>query len=143
MYYLSFSLCGHRKFCLVQDLNIICWTLQTKYEIPNIILVQARPVTQMDCLSSPKAWSLEKNLWKYQISRSMLLYFRFGLSFCYSDLVQGRTNSKDSGHFIEVWCVPSSTCEWCGSRSLPIIILSTGCWYIFSNKLQSLQLTII
>ena len=85
--------------------------LQTKYEIPNIIPVQARPVSQMDCLSSPKAWSLEKNLWKFQISRSLLLYFRFGLSFSYSDLVDGRTNSKVSGTFIEVCCVPSATCE--------------------------------
>jgi len=68
------------------------------------------PVNQLHYLSSPKAWSIKTNLWKFQTAHGLLLYFRFVCLFLILMCSTVGQILTDCGQCIEVWCVPSATC---------------------------------
>jgi hypothetical protein len=111
MYSLSLSLCGYRKFRRVQNLNIIRWTI-----LPNKIW-NSYYTSGASRTCNPAASPIIPEGLKY---KEVYGNFKPFMSHCYiSDFVSlfliliwstvGQIVNV-SGHFIEVWCVPSATC---------------------------------
>ena len=92
-------------------LYIDAWFFQTLYAFPIIIPVQAQPATQMDYISSPKAWILIRIYGNFKPPIACCSYISG--SFCpllallWPTVVQLLNVSR---HIIGVWCVPCATC---------------------------------